>query len=65
MKRTTKQISSIGFLIGIMFFLYSVYSFFADDYTMTDEQYACEAMKIVNDSRQPSQQQVQQSDAFN
>jgi hypothetical protein len=44
-----KQIIVAGLLTGTAFAFYNVYSFFADDYVMTDEQYAYEAMKIVSD----------------
>lgn len=52
MKIQGKQIIIAGLLAGTAFAFYNVYSFFADDYTMTDEQYAYEAMKIVNDSHE-------------
>lgn len=59
MERKTKQIVSTIFITGVMFFFYSIYSiFFADLITMTDEQYAHEAQKIVSDSLVPCQSPV-------
>lgn len=55
MKRKTKQIV----IVGIMFSVYSIYSnFFAVIYPMTDEQYAREAQKIVNDNLAPCQSPI-------
>jgi hypothetical protein len=53
-KQKIKQFSGIVLLSGIVFSFYSIYSFFADDYSMIDEEYAREAMRIVQDSSPPA-----------
>ena len=50
-----KQLIVAGLLTGTAFAFYNVYSFFVDDYVMTDEQYAYEAMKIVSDSHEQTE----------
>lgn len=52
MRRKTKQVVSAVFIVGIMFCFYSIYLII---FAMTNEQYACEAQRIVNDSLQTSQ----------
>jgi len=52
MKRKTERSVIVIFIMAVMFSFYSIcFSWLAGIYTMTDEQYACEAQKIVNCSR--------------
>jgi hypothetical protein len=55
-KGKTKLIILAAFIMGVMFSFYSIYS---DIYIMTDEQYAQEAQKIVNDSLSPCQSPIE------
>ncbi|WP_371377016.1 hypothetical protein [Sporomusa aerivorans] len=64
MKRKAKQVVMTISIMGVMFSFYTLYySFLADIfYTMTDEQYAREAQKIVNGTFSPCQTQARKSD---
>jgi len=56
MKRKTKQTITTIFVLGTMFFFYSIYTrLFAGEVIMTEEQYARAAQEIVNNSPPSSQ----------
>ncbi|MBP1763780.1 MAG: hypothetical protein H6Q65_838 [Firmicutes bacterium] len=56
MKRKTKQTITTIFVMGAMFFFYSIYtSLFAGGVILTEEQYTHAAQEIVNNSLPSSQ----------